>query len=111
MTYYLPDGTLTSLDCWMAEFDAFAERRVGSTTLRSDAYQQTCWVSTVFIGIDMSFGEGPPLIYETMIFGDQLNEEQWRWSTEEDARAGHEHIVQICSAALPGLVTITDGRG
>src|SRR3954471_12277988 len=27
-----------------------------------------CWVSTVFMGLDMSLGLGRPLLFETMIF-------------------------------------------
>lgn len=26
------------------------------------------WVSTVFLGLDHSFGGGPPILFETMIF-------------------------------------------
>lgn len=53
-------------------------------------------VSTVFLGIDHDFSmEGPPLIFETMIFGGPHNEEQWRYSTLEQARAGHAAAVAL----------------
>lgn len=55
------------------------------------------WVSTVWVGLDMGVGfldGGPPLIFETMVFGhgdrDGL---QWRWPTEEAALAGHDRVV------------------
>jgi hypothetical protein len=32
------------------------------------------WVSTVFLGLDHSFGSGPPLLFETMIFHAERDE-------------------------------------
>ncbi len=50
------------------------------------------WVSTVYIGMDHSFGDGPPLIFETMVFGGD-DEIQVRYSTKEEALAGHREVV------------------
>lgn len=54
-------------------------------------------VSTVFLGLDHSFGHGPPLLFETMTFfaadgcdaGGYFN----RYSTWAQAEAGHARIV------------------
>ena len=49
-------------------------------------------VSTVFLGIDHSFGNGKPLLFETMIFPqDGFQEELYcdRYSTWEEAEEGH----------------------
>jgi hypothetical protein len=45
-------------------------------------------ISTVFLGMDHGFG-GPPMIFETMIFGGPHDGEQWRHSTWEEAEAFH----------------------
>ena len=57
-------------------------------------------VSTVFLGLDHSFRlEGPPVLFETMIFGladtgiDGYIEYQWRYSTWEEAEAGHARAL------------------
>lgn len=51
-------------------------------------------VSTVFLGIDHNFDEeGPPILYETMIFGGVHHEDMWRYSTKADALVGHEKAV------------------
>ncbi len=54
-------------------------------------------VSTVWIGLDHSFGHGPPLIFETMVFdqnpGGRDEHDMRRYSTEEQARAGHAEVV------------------
>lgn len=49
------------------------------------------WVSTVFLHIDHNFwGEGGPVLFETMIFGGQHNERIWRYRTWEEAERGHK---------------------
>lgn len=50
-------------------------------------------VSTVWLGINHRFGDGPPLIFETMVFGGGLDQYQERYSTEQHARAGHDAVV------------------
>ena len=53
-------------------------------------------VSTVFLGIDHSFGTGsPPILFETMVFGGKHNELQERYSTIEQAREGHQRICDM----------------
>ena len=50
-------------------------------------------ISTVFLGTDHSFGDGPPLLYETMIFGGELDQEQDRYTTKAEATIGHKRMV------------------
>jgi hypothetical protein len=52
-------------------------------------------VSTVFLGLDHRFGgKGPPLIFETMIFGGPRDQETYRYSTWEEAEAGHRKLLE-----------------
>lgn len=55
-------------------------------------------VSTVFIGLDHSMGEGPPLIYETLANGPNENEHGNRYSTRQQAIAGHAEIIAAIKA-------------
>lgn len=52
-------------------------------------------VSTVFLGIDHQYGDGPPLLFETMIFGGQ--HDQWcaRCSTWQEAEAQHDQAILV----------------
>ncbi len=50
-------------------------------------------VSTVWIGIDHRFDEGPPLIFETMIFGGPHDQYCDRYSSEAAALDGHNRTV------------------
>ena|SRR3990167_1521634 len=61
-----------------------ANRRVDSTE------HGDIRVSTVFLGLDHSFGEGKPILFETMIFGGEHDQYQERCSTWEEAEAMHK---------------------
>jgi len=52
-------------------------------------------ISTVFLGIDYSFGIGEPILYETMIFGGKHNDYQVRYHTREEALSGHKIAVNL----------------
>lgn len=52
-------------------------------------------VSTVFLGLDHSFGDGKPLLYETMIFGGVHDGYQVRYTTRKQALEGHEKTLQL----------------
>lgn len=51
-------------------------------------------VSTVWLGLDHGFlPGGPPLIFETMIFGGDYADYCQRYATEAEAAAGHAAVV------------------
>jgi len=52
-------------------------------------------VSTVFLGLDHALGANePPMIFETMVFGGELDMEMERYSTWEQAEIGHRNMVE-----------------
>jgi len=51
-------------------------------------------VSTVFLGLDHSFGGGRPVLWETMIFGGKYDLDQERYTNEEDAIKGHKRMLK-----------------
>lgn len=87
--YYGRDGTPMAFEKWAESFGEPEAKRVARTTVGEVN------VSTVWLGLDHSFGGGPPLIFETMIFGGRHSEEQWRYSTEEEALTGHRAAVDL----------------
>ncbi len=59
------------------------------------------WVSTVFLGIDHNYrDDGPPLLFETMVFEDDHGGDMWRYSTWDEAMEGHK---AACAGATSGL--------
>lgn len=60
-------------------------------------------VSTVFLGLDhRHFGRGPPILFETMVFGLTMEDGdmQWRYSSWDDAEVGHKATVKKVKAML-----------
>lgn len=59
-------------------------------------------VSTVFLSHDHNFtGIGPPILWETMIFGGPHDEYQERYHTETTARLRHVDIVKRLKSGFP----------
>lgn len=79
-----------------------AYRRVALTRIRSKGNPAVdLRVSTVWLGVDYNFLGGPPILFETMVFGPGSGEQQWRWCTEGQALAGHAHVVAELAAGVP----------
>lgn len=53
----------------------------------------TAEVSTVFLGLDHSFGDGPPILFETMVFYGDSGDYTERYATWDEAVKGHVEIV------------------
>ncbi len=99
--HYILDGhtpvAVDDLRPWAEWYETHRdEKRVAETTLPSGV-----WVSTVFLGIDHQWGDGPPLLFETMVFpshGDFSELDCERCSTWEEAEAQHAAMVAKFSA-------------
>lgn len=51
-------------------------------------------VSTVFLGINHAFHGGPPILFETMVFGpENLQSGHARYHTWDEAEEGHWYVV------------------
>lgn len=89
--HYILDGhkaVPVDLITWAKWFEATKNRHVARETI-GDAD-----ISTVFLGLDHSFGDGPPLLFETMVFGGSLDQEQDRCTTWEQAAAMHAAMCE-----------------
>lgn len=51
-------------------------------------------VSTIFLGVDHSDGCGPPILFESMVFGGELDQEIERCSTWEQAEEMHDSMCK-----------------
>jgi len=57
-------------------------------------------VSTVFLGLDHNFDAvGPPVLWETMVFGGPLHGEQDRYASRAAALEGHQAMCARVKAA------------
>ncbi len=108
--YYDRQGKPMEMMDWAKRLET--DRRVAVTTL-PDGH----WVSTVWLGLDHSFTPGgPPLIFETMVFppkGEGMGDLDCdRYSTEAEALAGHERMVEKWTQELQQAVdAVGEARG
>jgi hypothetical protein len=113
MNYILKDGVPvleSNLLTWAKWFEGGDDkRRVAFTEIGGVK------VSTVFLGIDHSFGGGAPVLFETMIFGGEHDKYQERYCTLEEAMIGHEKAVSLVKDAAASDARAAargaDGRG
>lgn len=92
------DGQPISREAWAALRGSAVYHRVAMTSFGDPP---TVTVSTVWIGIDYSFGQADePLIFETMVFGGSLDQECVRTPTVREANVAHDAYVVLVRADL-----------
>jgi hypothetical protein len=101
MYYMLVDGKAVPCDmlAW-GELMAGADRHIKLTKL-TDEYGQEITVSTVFLGLDHRMGgSGPPVLWETMVFGGLEDGWQDRYTDPDAAIASHISLVGELQTAI-----------
>lgn len=98
--YYILDGKeIVPASLWeWARWYGSADRHVAQVQIGQ------YWVSTVFLGLDHNhWGEGAPLLFETMIFDlDGKTDHQTRCSTWKEAEAMH---AMACAHVRQGAIS------
>jgi hypothetical protein len=98
MKYYILKGkvpiVVNDVIEWGKWFEK-ADRHVDKTKI-TDKIE----VSTVFLGLDHAFISGTPLLFETMIFGGKHDGYQERYTTWDEAEAGHLVAVKLCGKRI-----------
>jgi len=79
---------------WALWFETHHSDRVVLRT-RPASHSQ---VSTVFLGLDHAWSGGPPILWETMIFGGPFDGHQLRYTTRLDALTGHARTEELVEA-------------
>jgi len=91
--HFVPDANGEPVPCDLMTWAEWMEMRKCQIAVEhlGDAI-----VSTIFIGLDHRFlGDGPPILWETMICGGTDEKDGWckRYSSRADALAGHAAAV------------------
>lgn len=96
------DKTVTPLP--QGEYPDMAENKHVSYDIVNDAQ-----VSTVFLGLDHGHSNFDfPILFETMIFGGEYSESQWRWYTWHEAKFFHDVIVKALKEKVNPSMAITE---
>lgn len=97
--YHGPHGEQLSLDAWARLFQMRPEDMSAESWWRKHTViDENVRVSTVWTGMDWSFGLGQPLYWETMVFGGEYSRAQWQYGSREAALDDHERIVRALRA-------------
>jgi hypothetical protein len=80
-------------------FEDIESRRIAKTDFGQTDHGQIA-VSTVFLGFAHDYLDGKPLLYETMVFGGELDGQMRRYATKEEALAGHIETVKDVEHAI-----------
>jgi hypothetical protein len=89
MENYILDDNNQPIKCstelWANWMEQHPDRKIiGRTYLTKDIF-----ISTVFLGIDHSFNDSKPVLWETMICGGKYDGEMERYTSFQDAIDGH----------------------
>lgn len=80
---------------WGRFFEDTDNRRVGAEEVGDVR------VSTVFLGLNHQYFDGEePLWFETMVFGGEHDQDMDRYTTWEQAEAGHKEVVRRLKEGL-----------
>jgi hypothetical protein len=84
-----------------AKWYEIANRHVGNTVIGGIK------ISTVFLGLDHNFGgSGPPVLWESMIFGGENDDYQERYTSYKRAVNGHKLAVDMVKKELFEKISI-----
>ncbi len=98
MKYFDRKGSPMATKEWAVAYGDVEGRTIGDDIIEGQH------VSTIWRGLDRQAGEGPPLIFETMIFGGSHNGYCERYPTEREALAGHQRTVQALQSGESPVV-------
>jgi len=110
-SFYVLDEDKNPVPCddtkeWVRFMENLENKVVRKTTIENEI--ENIEVSTVFLGIDHSFSsDGPPILFETMIFGGPTDQEQWRYVTWEDAITDHSRVLEELQGKIAAWVERT----
>jgi hypothetical protein len=96
--YYILDDDNNVVEAGVMEWGEWweANSRAGGRRFLARTALEKVWVSTVFLGADHGLGDGPPLIFESMVFPlDSVADlDGKRYSTYAEALHGHAALVR-----------------
>lgn len=84
---------------WGKWFEDNAAKRI----VAADEIEGGARVSTVFLGLDHDYGDGRPVLWETMIFGGVADGYQDRYTSRDLALIGHGRSLARAAAAPPPI--------
>lgn len=92
--FFNQDGENIDIEDGVKFFESDAKRRIALTRINN------LTISTVFLVIDHGAGSGRPVLFESIVFKASNPIFTQRYCTKEEAKAGHDKLVEQYSGAL-----------
>ena len=96
--WYGTDGAPISAEDANSLLGDILSRRMAYTTIFTTNGEIT--VSTVFLVLDHSHGDGPPVLWETLVGGGPMDQDMSRYTSAEAAADGHMETLSLIRSAL-----------
>lgn len=87
LMYYDKDGFQIDVERWI---ELFSDKNYSRIALDRIGLIK---ISTVWLGINHNFGNGLPIIFETVVFHNDIAEDQYRYSNLQEAKINHKSLV------------------
>jgi hypothetical protein len=113
LDYYILDDEHQPVKCGLMRWSRWFHNEQRSKGIVGSTETELYRVSTVFLGLDHGWGDGPPVLFETMVFDKKSSIVEWpdgtlasvhktvdeddffhRYTTWSDAEAGHKALVR-----------------
>lgn len=102
LRYVLENGRIKKAD--KASYIKFWSKGLEAIRVDFTKINDNVEVSTVFLSLDHNFTlEGPPILFETMVFGGQHDHYQRRYRTLGEAKKGHWETVEMARTHASSL--------
>lgn len=108
--YYKLDENKKPVPVEMMEW-ATSQSDLNSRIVKHDKLANGILVSTVFLGLNHQYGEGPPVLFETMIFGGEHDQFQERYCTWDEAVEGHQVALELVLNSDKQTADASDNSG
>lgn len=82
---------------WSKWFEQTFKESVSKRILAQTSFHNGVKISTIFLAMDHNWSGGPPILFETMIFGGHRDMYQVRYHTWDEAMEGHLEAVRLAS--------------
>lgn len=92
--YYKLDGK-TPVECTLMEYAEWMQENPDKRIVKQTTLPDGTKISTVFLGLNHAWGDGPPILFETMVFGGEHDQFQERYETWGQAEEGHKKAIEL----------------
>jgi hypothetical protein len=105
MAWYILDENNKPIRSTIVDCGEWLEENPERKAVKQENVNDDIHVSTVFLGLDHAMPwekDKTPILWETMIFGGEYDQYQYRYSSYQDALEGHQKAINFINTGYNG---------